>query len=158
MRSMGTLLTIAAKWMVGVLLAVLYWTIDTTLDEFVKPTFVNFLHSLRSNHSTTERPCYTFSMRFPEYNPPNLPAKESSESVAHEARREAIKTLQKSLQEDKTMSIKVRVARIQALIKLLEKEEAADHGEIVIPDTMHYAGPPKDATNESTAEPHMRAA
>lgn len=91
-------------------------------------------------------------MRFPEYNPPNLHKKGDHESVAQKARKEAIKILQKNLEEDKDMSIKVRTARLQALIKLLEKEEEVDHGNVVMPEMMHYTEPNKNTATELIAE------
>lgn len=98
-------------------------------------------------------------MRFPEYNPPNLPQKEKTLSVAQEERRKAIKTLQETLaKNDPSVSPKVRTARLEALIKLLQEEEKAEHGDVIAPEMMHYTEHRDEAANHSNIEPEKRVA
>ncbi len=100
-------------------------------------------------------------MRFPEYNPPNLPQKEQKEetlSIAQEARDLAIKKLQKDLVENKTATPKIKKVRLEALIKLLENSEKDKHGELVTEEIMHYSEPPESAANESNLEEDRKLA
>lgn len=119
----------------------------SSITNIINPVYINNV-----------QPCYTFLMRFPEYSPPNLPKNERFDSVAHEAREQAIQKLQKDLAENKTSSQKVRKARLEALIKLLENSERAKHGELATGEMMHYSEPAEPSANESHIGEIERAA
>ncbi len=80
-------------------------------------------------------------------------------SIAQEARKEAIRKLQKDLAEKgPTTPPKVQVARIKALITLLSNEVKEEYGDINIPELMHYSEPTESAANESNIGEAERAA
>lgn len=92
-------------------------------------------------------------MRFPSFpfnsreGVPEDSLKVKELSLAQQARKEAIATLQKKLSEGVHPNAEVQKSRLTALTKLLANEFEDEHGDIAIPeDMMHFSA---SAANES---------